>query len=83
MDNQFNKPERGGKPGVYEIENAEGEKVRLYAETHPHADAFIRMQAKYVMSIEEWRAEELKKRQEEIKAKESPKTETASDKKGK
>lgn len=76
MEERLNKPERGGKPGVYEIENLENEKVELIADSHPMADAYIRMGAKFVKPIEEWRAEQIEKRQEKLQAK-------ASDKKGK
>lgn len=77
MKEEFNKPERGGKPGVYQIENAEGEKVNLIADNHPMADAYIRMEATYVMTLEEWYEQELSKKAERVKAKAS------SDKKGK
>lgn len=69
MENNFNKPERGGKPGLYEIEDVNGQKVELVAESHPQADAYIRMNAKFVMGIEEWREKELAKREAEVKAK--------------
>lgn len=81
MEEKFNKPERGGMPGVYKITNLEGETVELIAEVHPQADAYIRMGAKYVKSIEDWRAEQLTKRAEELKAKEQ--LAETSDKKGK
>ena len=58
----FNDPERGGKPGVYVIENAEGQERELVAQNHPQADAFIRMNATYKMSLQEWNKKQLEKR---------------------
>ena len=55
----FNKAERGGKPGVYQIENMEGEKVNMVADVHAMADAYIRMNAKYIKTIEEWRKQNI------------------------
>ena len=77
MNKQINEPETGNKPGVYEIENREGEKVRLVAQNFPQADAFVRMNAEYIMSLQEWKEEQIK----ELKAK-SPAS-SSSDKKGK
>lgn len=69
----YNKPERGGKPGVYQIENAEGEKVHIVADSHPMADAYIRMGAAYVSTIEEWRAKKIAERAARLKAEEEAK----------
>lgn len=74
MEDNFNKPERGSKTGLYQIENAEGDKVDFPAESFPQADALVRMGGKWIKSIEEWRADQL--------AKKATKAET-SDKKGK
>ena len=65
MNKNINSPEQGAKPGVYEIENAEGEKVRLVAQNFPQADAFVRMKAEYVMTLEDWRDGQVKKLKEE------------------
>lgn len=65
MNKNINSPEQGAQPGVYEIENREGEKKRMVAQNFPQADALVRMKAEYVMSIEDWKAEEIKKLKEE------------------
>lgn len=65
-----NIPERGNQPGVYEVENREGEKVRLVAHNFPQADAFVRMQATFIQDIESYEKEQLEKRIEAKRPKE-------------
>lgn len=62
MEEQFNKPEQGSKTGLYQIENAEGELVDFPAESHPQADALVRMGGKLIKSIEDWRADQIVKK---------------------
>lgn len=61
MSKTISEPEIGNKPGVYEIENREGEKKQLVAQNFPQADAFVRMGAAYVATLDEWKAEQLSK----------------------
>lgn len=79
MDNNINKPERGNRPGVYEAENLEGERIELIADSYPMADAYVHMGLRYLRSIEEWRSEQIEKRAKEIEAKQAK----SGDKKGK
>ena len=74
MNKHINEPETGNRPGVYELENREGEKVRMVAQNFPQADALVRMQATFVQSLEDWKKAEVEK----LKAKAE-----GSDKKGK
>lgn len=61
MSKTISEPEVGNKPGVYEIENAEGEKKQLVAQNFPQADAFVRMGAKYIATLNEWKDIQLSK----------------------
>jgi len=65
VNKNINSPETGARPGVYEIENREGEKKRMVAQNFPQADALVRMNAEYVMTLEDWRTEQVKKLKEE------------------
>ena len=65
MNKNINPPETGNLPGVYEIENREGEKKRMVAQNFPQADALVRMKAEYVMSIDDWKKEQIAKIKED------------------
>ncbi len=84
MEDQFNKPERGSKVGLYHLPNATGEMVEMPAESHPQADAIVRMGGVWIKSIEDWRSDQLAKKAKEVEEKTSEKVEESqSDKKGK
>lgn len=84
MEEQLNKPERGNKVGLYHLPNAENEMVEMPAESHPQADAIVRMGGVWIKSIEEWRADQINKKIEaDKKVKEVETTSSDSDKKGK
>lgn len=84
MEEQLNKPERGNKVGLYHLPNAENEMVEMPAESHPQADAIVRMGGVWIKSIEEWRADQINKKIEaDKKVKEVVSTSSDSDKKGK
>ena len=61
MKKYINEPETGARPGVYEIENREGEKKRMVAQNFPQADALTRMNAEFIMTLQEWKQEQLTK----------------------
>jgi len=86
MSKQINEPEKGNLPGVYEIEDVNGETRQLVAENFPQADAFVRMQARFVKPIAEYKAEQLVKLKADTEAKEKSEAkesvEKSTDKKG-
>lgn len=63
MNKQINEPETGNRPGVYELENREGEKKRMVAQNFPQADALVRMNATFVQSLADWKQAEIEKLQ--------------------
>ncbi len=72
--NQFkDQPERGNLKGVYVITDLDGNEQELVAESFPQADAYVRMQATYKMSISEWRERELQKKLKEVEKAKKPK----------
>ena len=71
MKKNINEPEQGARPGVYQIENREGEKKQLVAQNFPQADAFVRMNADYLMSLDEWKSEQLKEQKAKLDEKNS------------